>query len=232
MTSDANKPGRGYIYVEMRIRDPEGFQAVHGPLGARPFEPLAADISCEEQLRRFSKVPGIHRESRSSSSTPGSTHGRSMIPRRIRPLGRSGFRRPSFVWRCWKVRLTASWRDDRFRVPPRQCPRCQMCGLGDCFTTAVVIPAFATRIAGMTTKIAVVGRKVRLFPGRCYACTARCRPYAALCAVRSGFSTANAMIAATAFMIAPITNTACQLPVAVISMLPNGTSSEAVPFAV
>ena len=26
MTSDANKPGRGYIYVEMRIGDPEGFR--------------------------------------------------------------------------------------------------------------------------------------------------------------------------------------------------------------
>lgn len=50
--------------------------------------------------------------------------------------------------------------------------------------------------------------------------------------MRNGFSTASAMTAATAFMIAPITNTACQLPVAAISTLPSGTSSEAVPLAV
>jgi uncharacterized protein (DUF1330 family) len=26
MTSEANRPGRGYIYVEMTIKDPEGFK--------------------------------------------------------------------------------------------------------------------------------------------------------------------------------------------------------------
>jgi uncharacterized protein (DUF1330 family) len=34
MTRNVNKPGRGYIYVEMRIRDPEGFRqytALSGP---------------------------------------------------------------------------------------------------------------------------------------------------------------------------------------------------------
>ncbi len=52
-----------------------------------------------------------------------------------------------------------------------------------------------------------------------------------LLAARNGFSTASAMTAAMAFMIAATTNTVCQLPPA-DRTLANGTSSEAVPLAV
>ncbi len=69
--------------------------------------------------------------------------------------------------------------------------------------------------------------------------TGRKRDYSAASAVRlrrsaarSGRSTASAMTAAMAFMTAATRNTACQSPVATISTLPSGTSSEAVPLAV
>src|ERR1043166_2675783 len=48
----------------------------------------------------------------------------------------------------------------------------------------------------------------------------------------SGLSTTSAMTAATILRIAATTNTACQLPVAVVSTLESGTSNDAVPFAV
>jgi hypothetical protein len=49
---------------------------------------------------------------------------------------------------------------------------------------------------------------------------------------RIGRNTASAMTAATMLRIAAITKTAVQLPVQLVSTLPNGTSNAAVPFAV
>jgi hypothetical protein len=50
--------------------------------------------------------------------------------------------------------------------------------------------------------------------------------------MRIGFNTSNAMTAARMLKIAAKTNTACQLPVAVVSTLASGTNNDAVPFAV
>jgi len=49
---------------------------------------------------------------------------------------------------------------------------------------------------------------------------------------RIGRNTASAINAATMLRIAAITKTAVQLPVQVVSTLPNGTNKAAVPFAV
>lgn len=54
----------------------------------------------------------------------------------------------------------------------------------------------------------------------------------AMCADRIGFRTYHAISAAIALSTLPTMNTACQLPVAAVSTLDNGTRREAVPFAV
>ena len=51
-------------------------------------------------------------------------------------------------------------------------------------------------------------------------------------ASRIGLSTNHPISAAAMFITAATTNTACQLPVLATSTLDNGTSSDAVPFAV
>ena len=52
------------------------------------------------------------------------------------------------------------------------------------------------------------------------------------CTARIGFSTKIASSAAATFIITAIVNTACQFPVIVVSTLPQGTRSAAVPLAV
>ena len=71
----------------------------------------------------------------------------------------------------------------------------------------------------------------RLISSTNYACAGR-SAYEALCTARNGLRTVNAIIAAMAFIIAPITNTMCQPPLRLISTLPSGISNDAVPFAV
>src|SRR6185312_17033052 len=54
----------------------------------------------------------------------------------------------------------------------------------------------------------------------------------AITLARIGLSTISAITAATTLRIAATMNTACQLPVLVVSTLASGTRSAAVPFAV
>ena len=54
----------------------------------------------------------------------------------------------------------------------------------------------------------------------------------AICLMRIGLSTNNAITAAMTLSAAATMNTACQLPVQVVSTLENGISSAAVPLAV
>ena len=103
MTSDANKPGRGYIYVEMRIGDPEGFRqytALSAPAVRAAGGRYIVRGATPEVLEGSWDTPRI-----AIVEFDTREHARAFYdPRHIRPRGRSGFRRPSFVWRCWKVR--------------------------------------------------------------------------------------------------------------------------------